>query len=111
MIQSYTYLLINFFTVIICFVFSFDKRIRFDVYFRAFSIAALLTAIPFIAWDVWFTAHGVWWFNKDYTIGVMLAGLPVEEWLFLFVFLFPAHLPISVCVNFSTSAGLTDLII
>lgn len=80
--QQYTYLLVNFFAVIICFIFSFDKRIRFDQHFRAFAMAALLTAIPFIAWDVWFTAQGVWWFNKNYTVGVYLAGLPVEEWLF-----------------------------
>ena len=39
-------------------------------------------AIPFIAWDVWFTATGVWWFNTDYTLGIELAGLPLEEWLF-----------------------------
>lgn len=80
--QQYTYLLVNFCTVIICFIFSFDKRIRFNQHFKAFGIAALLTALPFIAWDVWFTARGVWWFNNDYTLGILLAGLPVEEWLF-----------------------------
>ncbi len=109
--QHYTYLLVNFFTVIICFIFSFDKRIRFDQHFKAFGIAALFTAIPFIAWDVWFTAHGVWWFNKDYTMGTLLAGLPVEEWLFLFVFPFPARLLISACVNSLISAGPTGSII
>ena len=39
-------------------------------------------AIPFILWDAWFTSMGVWWFNTDYTIGVSLLGLPLEEWLF-----------------------------
>lgn len=28
--QAYTYLLINFFTIIICFIASFDRRIRFN---------------------------------------------------------------------------------
>lgn len=78
----YTYSLILFFTVIICFVASFDKRLLFNRHFGAFIKAAVLVAIPFIAWDVWFTAKGVWWFNTDYTLGVVIAGLPLEEWLF-----------------------------
>lgn len=78
----YTYSLILFFTVIICFVASFDKRLLFNRHFGAFIKAAVLVAIPFIAWDVWFTAKGVWWFNTDYTLGIVIAGLPLEEWLF-----------------------------
>ena len=80
--MAYTYSLVLFFTVIICFVASFDKRLRFDRHFGAFIKAAVLVAIPFIAWDVWFTAKGVWWFNTDYTLGIVIAGLPLEEWLF-----------------------------
>ncbi|MEQ7799606.1 lycopene cyclase domain-containing protein [Pedobacter sp. ASV1-7] len=80
--KPYTYLLINFLTIIICFIFSFDKRIKFNKHFPAFLKASILVAIPFIAWDVWFTAYGVWWFNTDYTTGVVLLGLPIEEWLF-----------------------------
>ncbi|MEN2436646.1 lycopene cyclase domain-containing protein [Weeksellaceae bacterium A-14] len=80
--KEYTYALILFFTVVICFVASFDRRIRFDRYFGAFIKAAVLVAVPFIAWDVWFTAKGVWWFNTDYTLGILVAGLPLEEWLF-----------------------------
>lgn len=82
--KPYTYLLINFLTVIICFIFSFDKRIQFNKHFSAFIKASILTAIPFIAWDIWFTDHGVWWFNTAYTIGLSLFGLPMEEWLFFF---------------------------
>jgi lycopene cyclase domain-containing protein len=80
--QSYTYLLINFLTIIICFIFSFDKRIRFNQHFGAFIKGSILAAIPFIAWDVWFAKMGIWWFNTHYTIGYRLAGLPLEEWLF-----------------------------
>lgn len=84
MLQPYTYLLINFLTIIICFVASFDKRIRFDRHFGTFLISSTIVAIPFIAWDVWFTARGVWWFNTDYTLGLVIAGLPLEEWLFFY---------------------------
>lgn len=80
--KPFTYLMILFFTVIVCFIASFDKRIEFHKHFFSFLKAAIVVAVPFILWDVWFTAHGVWWFNFDYTVGVVIAGLPVEEWLF-----------------------------
>lgn len=82
MVQHYSYLLINFFTIIITFVASFDKRIKFNEHFSAFIQAALIVAVPFITWDIWFTATGVWWFNNDYTVGFTIAGLPLEEYLF-----------------------------
>lgn len=82
MLTSYTYLLVNFFTVIICFIFSFDKRIQFNKQFGAFLKAVFIVAPPFILWDVWFTQTGVWWFNCRYTLGLNIAGLPLEEWLF-----------------------------
>lgn len=80
--KPYTYLLILFFTVLVCFIASFDKRLAFNKHFGAFLKSAVIVGIPFILWDVWFTAHGVWWFNFDYTCGIIIAGLPIEEWLF-----------------------------
>lgn len=79
---QYTYLAINFFTIIICFIFSFHPKIKFNRHFRAFIMASVLVASVFIAWDVWFTANGVWWFNDRYLIGIRLFGLPLEELLF-----------------------------
>ena len=80
--MAFTYALVLFFTVIICFIASFDRRIQFNREFSAFLKAAVCVAIPFVAWDIWFTAHGVWWFDTQYTLGITLAGLPLEEWLF-----------------------------
>jgi lycopene cyclase domain-containing protein len=79
---QYTYLAINFFTVIICFLFSFHPKIKFHRHFKAFLMASTLVAVFFIAWDVWFTKNGVWWFNDRYLIGQRLFGLPVEELMF-----------------------------
>lgn len=84
MLQSSTYLLVNFFAVIICFIASFHKRIQFYKHFGTFLLSSTIVAIPFIAWDIWFTDMGVWWFDTDYTIGVIIAGLPLEEWLFFY---------------------------
>lgn len=80
--EKYTYLLVNFCTVIICFIFSFHPKIRFDRHFMAFLKASALVAIPFILGDAYFTKIGVWWFRDDYLIGIRLLGLPIEEWLF-----------------------------
>ncbi|MCU7616370.1 lycopene cyclase domain-containing protein [Chryseobacterium sp. PBS4-4] len=79
---QYTYLAINFFTVIICFLFSFHPKIKFHRHFKAFLMASFLVAVFFIVWDVWFTKHGVWWFNDQYLIGSRLFGLPIEELMF-----------------------------
>lgn len=80
--MSFTYILVLLFAVIICFIASFNRRIQFNKEFVPFLKAAVLVAVPFIAWDIWFAAHGVWWFDNRYTLGVIIAGLPLEEWLF-----------------------------
>lgn len=82
--MSYTYILINFFTVIICFLASFDGRIQFNKLFGKFLVSSTIVAIPFIIWDIVFTAKGVWWFDLNYTLGFKIAGLPIEEWLFFY---------------------------
>ncbi|WP_027381228.1 lycopene cyclase domain-containing protein [Chryseobacterium daeguense] len=81
---SYTYLLINFFTIIVCFIFSFHQKIKFNKHFKAFLAASFLVAVVFIIWDIWFTKMGVWWFNDRYLLGIRLFGLPVEEIMFFF---------------------------
>lgn len=80
--EKYTYLLVLFFTIIICFVASFDKRLQFHKNFWAYLKAGIIVSIPFILWDIYFTQQGVWWFDMRYTLGISLFGLPIEEWLF-----------------------------
>lgn len=82
MLASYTYLLINFFTFIFCFIYSFHNRLQFNKQFWSFLKAIFIVGLPFLIWDIWFTKIGVWWFNNNYTIGWNIAGLPLEEWLF-----------------------------
>jgi lycopene cyclase domain-containing protein len=51
--------------------------------------ALLVTLAPVLAcfagWDLIAVHHGEWWFSARYTLGLRLAGLPVEEWLFFLV--------------------------
>jgi lycopene cyclase domain-containing protein len=43
------------------------------------------TTLPFIIWDIAASHAGHWYFNEYYTVGVQLAGLPIEEWGFFIV--------------------------
>ncbi|WP_353136882.1 lycopene cyclase domain-containing protein, partial [Pseudopedobacter sp.] len=112
--QQYTYLIINFLTVIVCFIFSFDKRIRFNRYFGSFLKAAILVAIPFILWDSWFTKLGIWWFNDDYLIGIRFLGLPIEEWLFFICIPFSCvftYFCLTKFFNFNWTNGFNNIIV
>lgn len=80
--EHYIYLSVNFFSVIICFLFSFHPKIKFNRQFTAFFKSAFLVAFFFIIWDIWFTERGVWWFNNQYILGPKIGGLPIEELLF-----------------------------
>lgn len=77
-----TYLLINFFTIIIPFLFSFHPKIRFYKTWQAFWPANCIVAVLFIAWDIVFTKWGVWGFNARYISGLKIFDLPLGEWLF-----------------------------
>lgn len=82
--MKYTYLLVNFFSVIFPILLSFESKVNFKQYWKYLLPATMLTATFFLVWDHYFTLWGVWRFNQDYIIGVYIAGLPVEEWLFFF---------------------------
>ena len=76
------YLWVNLAVLLPPLLLSFDRRVHFVGLWRSFWPANLITLAGFVAWDVAFTKMGVWSFNPDYLIGMDLAGLPIEEWLF-----------------------------
>ncbi|WP_428331481.1 lycopene cyclase domain-containing protein [Mucilaginibacter sp.] len=80
--MKFTYLLIDFFTVIIPLIFSFHPRIRFYKNWSALFPAIILTGLIFIGWDMYFTRLKIWGFNSQYLIGAYIGNLPVEEVLF-----------------------------
>jgi lycopene cyclase domain-containing protein len=52
---------------------------------RRLLVAVLPVAAVFVAWDVAATHAGQWWFDFQQTLGVRLAGLPLEEFFFFLV--------------------------
>ncbi|TKC10507.1 lycopene cyclase domain-containing protein [Pedobacter polaris] len=80
--MRYTYLLVDFFTIIVPLLFSFHPRLQFHKTWKAFFPAVVVTGVLFVIWDIYFTHLGVWGFNPDYILGANFLGLPLEELLF-----------------------------
>ena len=60
---------------------SFDRKVHYFRLWKYAIAASLLSAVPFVAWDI--AANEVfWWFNPQFTLPPRLLGLPLEEWLF-----------------------------
>jgi len=47
----------------------------------AVLLSVVLAMIPYVIWDALVTNRH-WSFSESYTLGVRVAGLPIEEWLF-----------------------------
>ncbi len=64
---------------------SFESKVRFVRYWPGVFLGTAVMMMVFIPWDAWFTAREIWGFNSTYVIGIFIAGLPIEEWLFFMV--------------------------
>ena len=82
--MKYTYLLIDFFTLIFPLLLSFHPKSNFYRTWRALFPAVVITGVIFVIWDMYFTKLGVWGFNPNYILGLRLGNLPIEEILFFF---------------------------
>lgn len=80
--KNYTYLLINFLTILFPLILSFDKKVAFYKKWKYIAPGLLITGVLYLIWDSVFTFYNVWSFNEDYILGIKLFGLPLEEMLF-----------------------------
>jgi lycopene cyclase domain-containing protein len=78
------YFLVDIFTILVPFLFSFHPKLLFYKTWKAFFPAVFITGLIFIVWDIYFTKLGVWGFNSTYVCGIYITNLPVEEFLFFF---------------------------
>jgi lycopene cyclase domain-containing protein len=100
--MKFTYLLIDFFTIIIPFLFSFHPKLNFYKRWISFFSAALISTMVFIPWDIYFTHLKVWGFNPAYLSGLYIGNLPLEEVLFFFC------IPYSCVFSYHFIAGLIE---
>jgi len=96
--KHYTYLLINFFTILFPVLLSFDKKVAFSKQWKYIFPGLIITGLLFLVWDYIFTIYNVWSFNPDYVIGLWYFNLPLEEILFFITVPF-ACLFIYECLN------------
>jgi len=64
---------------------SFESRIRFYKNWKPLFLSILIMMALFIPWDVWFASESIWWFKKEYVLGITIFNLPIEEWLFFII--------------------------
>jgi lycopene cyclase domain-containing protein len=79
---KFTYLFVDLFAVLIPFIFSFHRRLKFIRLWKAVMTSIIVTAILFVTWDIVFTQLKVWNFNPEYITGIYFYNIPVEEILF-----------------------------
>ena len=84
-LSNFTYLALLIFSVSFPLYKSFEGKIQLYRKFKYIFPAIVLTAIPFLAWDVAFETKHIWQFNPEYTLGFNILGLLFEEWLFFFI--------------------------
>ena len=108
--EKYTYLLVDFFCIIIPFVCSFHPKINFHKQWKYLFIPCLATTLIFLVWDVLFTGAGIWSFNPKYVSGLYCLGLPIEEYLFFVCIPYPCMFTY-YCINKFTGLSLSRAIV
>lgn len=84
-IKNFTYLILLVGSISVPLFLSFDKKVQYFKSLKYILPAIFITAFIFWIWDIGFTKAKVWSFNQEFTLGINLMGMPIEEWLFFIV--------------------------
>ena len=79
------YLILEILTIFVPLLFSGDRKLQFFPKIRAVLLSIVVVALFYIVGDILFTHWGIWGFNPKYHTGIVILGLPLEEWLFFIV--------------------------
>ena len=79
------YLTLLILSIIFPLVLSFDRKVAFYRHWPALFPSLVVTGALFIIFDIYFARQGIWGFNPRYHSGIVIADLPLEEWLFFIV--------------------------
>jgi lycopene cyclase domain-containing protein len=91
---NYLYLVLDIGSLLVPFMYSFHPKAAFAKKWRFYLPGILVTASVFIMWDEYFTQKEIWGFNANYTTGIYLWSLPLEEILFFIC------IPYACCFTF-----------
>jgi lycopene cyclase domain-containing protein len=69
-------------------VLSGDRNLGLYRHRRALLLTIVLVSVPYWVWDIAAISRGHWSFNPAYILGLRLADMPLEEWLFFPVLAF-----------------------
>ena len=83
--RSLTYVAMLAFVLVATLPLEVLLRTRVYARLRRLALVLLCAGVPFVLWDLAAVRAGHWWFDESQTLGVELAGLPLEEVLFFVV--------------------------
>ncbi len=79
------YLSILIFSAAFPILLSFDKKVHFYRTWKVLFPSMIVAGSIYLAADIIFAKQGIWGFNPSNHSGILLLGLPLEEWLFFIV--------------------------
>ncbi len=79
------YLFLDILILIFPLIFSFKWMFPYYKNYKPLFLSTFIVGGAYILWDILVTFRGDWAFNKQYLVGIEIAGLPIEEILFFIV--------------------------
>jgi len=83
--MKYEYFLVLGLTVIVPLLKSFNKELNFFQSKKRFFLSMIIPFLIFVLIDIIAVIRNLWYFNENFTVGIKVFNLPIEEVLFFIV--------------------------